>query len=191
MAMGGIFVVSGIALLVDLFHGLPNTVTGGRALADAVAFFGFGGLGLLYLSLWRSNVRLLIGQHQVGYQDIFRHRRYWTPGQIDRAVDMAVIYTKNWPPQRALYLLGPSGKRVLGLNTAAWDGPDIQRFVQATGVMVDRRDKPLTAAEARRQFPNAFGWATEHVMLGTVATMIAGVLLALGGYLLWTVALRN
>jgi hypothetical protein len=51
-------------------------------------------------------------------------------------------------------------------------------------VRLEIRETPVTAKEARREFPKAFGWGTEHIMAATILTMLAAVGLAVGGFVL-------
>lgn len=183
--------IGGIVLIAAFAIDRPSTVIYSRGIDYGAVMFIIGGLGFIYLWLWRRNVRLLIGTEQVGYQDIFRRRHYWLKGQIDRAVDMIVIYTKSAQPLRGVYLLAGDGKRVLALNTRAWASDEVHAFVQASGATFDYREQPLTAAEARRQFPKAFGWGSQHVMLGTIITMILAVVVAISGFLLWMALSRG
>lgn len=183
--------IGGIVLIAAFAIDKPSTVINSRGIDYGAVMFIIGGLGFVYMSLWRRNVRLLIGAEQVGYQDIFRRRRYWLKGQIDRAVDIIVIYTKSAQPLRGVYLLAADGKRVLALNTRAWASDDVNAFVQASGATFDYREQPLTAAEARKQFPKAFGWGSQHVMLGTIITMILAVVVAIAGFLLWIALSRG
>ena len=178
--------IGSILLLLFFSTRQPSTVITSRGFGYAAVMFIAGGLGFAYISLWRANVRLLIGQGQVGHQGIFGRRQVWLRGQLDRAVDMTVIYTRSARPVRGVYLLAADGKRVLALNARAWNPEDVRDFIQASGAVLDYRDQPLTAAEAKRQFPKAFGWGTQHVMLGTIVTMILTIVLVVGGYVLWT-----
>jgi hypothetical protein len=183
--------IGGILLIAGLATDRPTTVIDSRTIDFGALMFIIGGLGFVYLWLWRSNVRLLIGPDQVGYQDIFRRRHYWLKGQIDRAVDMIVIYTKSAEPLRGVYLLAGDGKRMLALNTRAWASDDVRAFVEASGATLDYREQPVTGAEARRQFPKAFGWGTQHVMLGTILTMILAVVVAIAVFTLWMALSRG
>jgi hypothetical protein len=51
----------------------------------------------------------------------------------------------------------------------------LNEFVSATGRLLDFRDAPITAKEARREFPNAFGPGSQHVMLLTTVTILGAV----------------
>lgn len=156
-----------------------------RALGTGLTFFLMGGLMFIFIWLWSANVRLLIGRGSVGYRNIFRRRHIWYPGEIDRVVDMAINYGRTSQPQRAFYLFGLDGKRLLVLSSRAWKAPDLKDFVDATGVQLDHRNTPVKAKDdARREFPRAFGWASQHVLMATGITMLAAVGLAVGGYAL-------
>src|SRR5438105_4394297 len=71
------------------------TRAGGRSLALGAALLVTGVLGLIGMWLWLTNVRLLIGQGVVGYRNIFGRSRFWSRGEIDRVVSMAVNYGKS------------------------------------------------------------------------------------------------
>jgi hypothetical protein len=70
------------------------------------------------------------------------------------------------------------------LNVRAWPPDDLKDFVEATGRPLDFRDAPITARDARHEFPNAFGWGAQHVTLLTSFTMLGAVVLAVTGYVL-------
>lgn len=158
--------------------------TGGRTLAMGATLLITGLLGLIGMRLWLTNVRLLIGQGVVGYRDFFGRTRIWPRGEIDRIVSMAVSYGKSSQPVRAIYCFGSDGRRLLALNVRAWPPDDLKDFVDATGRPVDFRDAPITAKDARLEFPNAFGLGSQHVMLLTSLTMLGAVILAVTGYVL-------
>ena len=183
--------VGGILLVVALAVERPTTVITSRGFDYGAVLLLMGGLGFVYLWCWRSNVRLLIGTDQVGYQDIFRRRHYWLKGRISRAVDMIVVYTKSAQSLRGVYLLDADGRRVLALNTRAWSSEDVRAFVDASGAALDYREQPIAAAEARRQFPRAFGWGSQHVMLGTIITMVLAVVIVVAAFWLWTALSRG
>ena len=160
------------------------STTGGRTLAIGATLLISGLLGLIGMWVWLTNVRLLIGPEVVGYRDFFGRSRFWSRGEIDRMVSMAVSYGKSSQPLRAIYCFGPDGKRLLALNLRPWPPDDLKDFVEATGRTLDFRDAPITAADARREFPNAFGLGSQHVTLLTSLTMLGAVVLAVTGYLL-------
>ena len=183
--MAAICGIGGILLLVYISIDRSSSVITARGFGYAAAMFVSGGLGFTFMWLWRRNVRLLIGAGQVGYQDIFGRRHFWLKGQIDRALDVIVIYTKSAQPRRAIYLIGADGKRVLALNPRAWSEDDARDFIEASGAAVDRREQPINAADVRKQFPGAFGWGSQHVALGTTITIILALALAVGVFVLW------
>ena len=76
------------------------------------------------------------------------------------------------------------GKRLLALNVRAWRPDDLNDFVEATGRPLDLRDAPIRVRDARREFPHAFGWGAQHVMLLTSLTMLGAVVLAVALYVL-------
>jgi hypothetical protein len=143
-----------------------------------------GALGFTGMWLWLRNVRLLIGRDVVGYRNFFGRSRFWSPGEIDHIVSMAVSYRRSAQPLRGVYCLGPDGRRLLALNTSAWPAEDLKAFIEATGRPVDFRDAPVAAKDARREFPNAFGWDTDHITLMTILTMLGAAVLAVAGYVI-------
>ena len=157
---------------------------GARSLGAGLTLFLIGGLMFTFIWLWAANFRLLIGPGKVGYRNIFRRNCLWSRGEIDRVVDMAVHYGRTSTPQRGLYLFGLDGRRLLVLSSRAWKAEDLKDFVDATGVLLDCREVPVKVKDAGREFPKAFGWAAQHVLLATILTMVAAVALGCGGYAL-------
>lgn len=143
-----------------------------------------GALGFTGMWLWSRNVRLLIGREVVGYRNFFGRSRFWSPGEIDHVVNMAVSYRRSSQPLRGIYCFGPDGRRLLALNVSAWPAEDLKAFIEATGRPLDFRDAPITAKDARREFPNAFGWDTQHITLMTILTMLGAAVLAVAGYVI-------
>jgi len=159
-------------------------IAGGRTLSIGATLLITGVLGLIGMWLWLRNVRLAIGEGVVGYRDFFGRSRLWSRGDIDHVVSMAVSYGKSSQPQRAIYCFGHDGRRLLALSVRAWPSDDLKDFVEATGRPLDFRDAPITAKDARREFPNAFGLGSQHVMLLTSLTMLGAVVLTVAGYVL-------
>jgi hypothetical protein len=120
----------------------------------------------------------------VGYRNIFRKTRFWSRGEIDHVVEMSVSYWRTQSSQRGIYLFGLDGRRLLVLSSRAWRADDLKDFIEASGVPLDVRQAPVTIKDASREFPNAFGWGSQHVLLATSITMVASVALAIGGYAL-------
>src|SRR5260370_16239124 len=83
--------VGGILLVAALALDRPSTFIASRGLDFGAVLFITGGLGFVYLWFWRSNVRLLIGTDQVGYQDFLRRRHYWLKGQIKPPLDPILL----------------------------------------------------------------------------------------------------
>lgn len=127
-----------------------------RALGTGLTLFISGGLFFAFLWFWSANVRLLIGQGAVGYRNILRRNFFWSRGEIDRAVEMAVSYGWTSQGQPAIYFFGLDGRRVLVLTSLAWHRQDLKDFVDAAGVQLDSRVAPINIRDARREFPNAF-----------------------------------
>jgi hypothetical protein len=160
------------------------TVPASRAFGTGLTMLLIGGLFFVFLWLWSANVRLLIGQQRVGYRNFFRRNHFWSKGEIDRAVDMAVSYGRTSNPQRGIYFFGPDGRRELVLSSRVWHAQDLKDFVDATGLRLDYRDAPVKAKDARREFPKAFGWAAQHNFIAGCSAMVLAVGLVLGGYAL-------
>jgi hypothetical protein len=179
LAVLGVF--GGLITLLGLARGGIALVSN-RALGYGLVLLLTAGLLFVGLSLWSANVRLLIGRGTVGYRDIFRRSRFWSHGEIDRIIDMAIIYGRSSQPQRGFYLFDLNGKRLLVLSQRAWPAKDLTDFIGATGVHVDYRDAPVPVKEISREFPNAFGWGARHVMMATVMTMAAATAFAIVGY---------
>src|SRR5260370_21455210 len=173
-AFGGLITLLGVA------RG-GTTLASNRALGYGLVLLLAAGLFFVGLSLWSANVRLLIGRGTVGYRNIFRRRRFWSPGEIARIVDMAIIYGRSSKPQRGFYLFDLNGKRLLVLSQLSWPAKDMTDFIRATGVQVHFRAAPVPVKEISREIPNAFEWGARHVMVATVITMAAAMPLAIGG----------
>src|SRR5450759_4222604 len=173
--VGAILTLAVLATRADL---------GGRALAMASTLLIIGALGFGWMWLWLRNVRLLIGQGEVGYRNFFGLTHFWSSNRIAHVVSMAVSYRKSSTPLRGIYCFGPDGRRLLALNESAWPLEDLKVFIEATGRPLDFRDAPITAKAARREFPKAFGWDTEHITLMTILTMLGAAVLAVAGYML-------
>ena len=159
--------------------GQPHTtVISSRSLAYSATFLVSGALGFAVTFAWQNNVRLLIGQGEAGYRNIFRRTRVWTRGEVSRAIEMAIAYGTTSTPRRAIYLFDGEGMRVLVLTVAAWTTQDIGDFVRALGIPLEVRDSPVRIKDVRNEFPRAFGWGAQHVMLATLITMAIAVGLA-------------
>lgn len=93
--------VSTVALLAAGVH----TVSG-RGLGVSLTMLITGALGFIGMWLWLINVRLLIDQGVVGYRNFFGQSHFWSRGEIERVVSMAVSYGKSSQPLRGIYCLG-------------------------------------------------------------------------------------
>jgi hypothetical protein len=196
MARRGVIVLAGpafggAAIGVWAFLVQPRNLITNRGFAIGAVLFLGGVVGFVWQRLWLSNVRLVIGQGHVGYCDILGRSRFWSSGEIARIVWLTIIYRKSSVPGRALYVFGHDGKRLLTLNPLAWETRDLIDYAKAIGVRLEIRETPVTAKEARREFPKAFGWGTEHIMAATILTMLAAVGLAVGGFVLLSSSLRR
>jgi hypothetical protein len=155
---------------------------GDRILAWGLTLLMLGALGFVWIWLWSRNVRLVIGEGQVGYRNFFGRTRLWSRGEINRVVSMEVNYGKSSQAARGIYCFGVDGRRLLLLSTRAWPPDDLNDFIAATACRLELRTLAVTAKDARREFPNAFGWGSQHVMLLTSFLMLGGVVLAVAGY---------
>ena len=176
-ALGGLLTLIGVA------NG-GMTLASNRGLGYGLVLLLTAGMFFAGLSLWSVNVRLLIGRGTVGYRNIFRRSQFWSQGEIDRIVDVAIDYGRSSRPQRGFYLFGLNGRRLLVLSQRAWRGDDLTDFIGATGAHVDYRQAPVPVKEISREFPKAFGWGSRHVVMATVIAMVVAVALAVGGYVL-------
>jgi hypothetical protein len=181
IVVGAVTALGAVLTLAGLVTGVG--AAGGRSLAMGATLLTTGVVGLIGMRLWLKNVRLVIGQGMVGYRDFFGRTRFSSLGEIDRIVSMAVSYGKSSEPVRGIYCFGPDGRRLLALNVRAWPPDDLEDFVEASGRPLDIRAAPVAVKAARREFPNAFGWSSEHVMSLTILTMLGAVALAVGGFL--------
>lgn len=159
-----------------------NTVISSGSLAQSATLLVVGAITLAAMGLWLANARLLVGSDQAGYRDIFRRTKLWTRGDVSRAVKMAVSYGSFSTPRPGVYLFDHQSRKVLVLSVLVWNGTDLADFVQALGVTVEVREKPVPIKAARREFPRAFGWGAQHLMLATILTMAIAVGLAIGLY---------
>jgi hypothetical protein len=161
------------------------TIAGGRVLGYGLVMVIMGGLAVGFLLLWSANARLLIGRGAVGYRSSLRRTRFWSTGDIGRVVDMALDYGRmTQTGQRAIYIFGPDGKRLLALTPRMWNANDLRDFIEATGVQLDRRDAPVPIKTARREFPKGFTWGSQHMLtmgclltLAVIGAVIAGAIL--------------
>jgi hypothetical protein len=175
-------VVSAVGAILTLAVLVTRGGIAGRGLMAPFLLI-IGALGFSGMWLWLRNVRLLIGQGEVGYRNFFGLTRFWSGNGLAHVVSMAVSYRKSSTPLRGIYCLGPDGRRLLALNESAWPPEDLKAFIEATGRSLDFRDAPITAKAARHEFPKAFGWDTEHITLMTILTMLGAAVLAVAGYM--------
>jgi hypothetical protein len=183
-----LFALGTVLSVAALERGVVKPAAAALALGYGLGLILTGGFILTWLWMWLTNVRLLIGRETVGYRNIFRRSRFWSQREIGRVVEMAIGYGRTAHPQRGIYVLGPDGRKLLVLAKRAWGASDLTDFVDASGVQLDYRGAPIPAKAARREFPLAFGWRSEHAVTATLITMAASVLLALGGYFIMSAA---
>ena len=158
-----------------------RTMPGIRLLAIGLTLFLMGMLIFTILWLWSANARLLIGRGAVGYRNVFGRRRFWPEGEISRVVEMAISY--GWwtsSPQRAIYIFGLDGRKLVVLTPRMWQANDLRDFIEATGVPIDRRDAPVSIKAVKREFPKAFGWVAKHSLAASCLIVLITVALVVG-----------
>jgi len=173
-AIGGVITVAAVP------RG-PWTIAATNARGYGLTMLIAGGFFLGFLLIWSANVRLLIGRGAVGYRDGLRRSHFCAAGEISHVVDMSIDY--GWMTQtgqRALYFFGLDTRRVLVLSTFAWKANDLHDFVEATGVSVDVRARPVPIKVAGREFPRGFSWGSRHILVMSCLLMFAviGVVIA-------------
>jgi hypothetical protein len=181
VVLGAITAIGGVITVVTVPRG-ASTVAATNAIGYGLTMLVAGGFFFAFLLIWSANVRLLIGRRAVGYRDGLRRSHFWSRGEISHVVDMSIDY--GWftqTGQRALYCFGLDGRRLLVLSTFAWKADDLGDFVEATGVHVDVRDRPVPIRTASREFPKGFTWGSRHILAMSCLSMFAviGVVIAL------------
>jgi hypothetical protein len=176
-------VIGAVSLLLILAFGAAGS-RGGSTLGYSLVFLLGGVLGLIYLWVWPASTRLLVGVNEVGYQNMLGQRRLLAAGEIAKVVDVTILYRsgKNPTSQRSLLLIGLDGRCLFNLRAAAWTPDAIQAFIAGTGRPSEVRIAPLTAREARREFPGSLGWIVAHPGWGVwimIAIAIAAIVLFL------------
>ncbi len=106
--------------------------------------FAVGALALAYLLLWLRNARLLTGPGVIGQRNLVGQTTIVQTPDVGRLLIATVVYSKNSPPQRVLYVLSPSGQALMSLNTRAWGDQAIGEIVDAT------QTSDLTCTECQR-----------------------------------------
>src|SRR5579872_5138033 len=147
-----------------------------RFVGIGLLLFGTGAAGATFLWLWLRNSRLLLGAGQVGLRDAFGRDRLWPTSDIDRLLDLTLIYTKNAPSQRAVYVISNEGRRLAILGVQPWGTEAIGEFARATGKQLEVREQPIAAKDFRKEFPHAMSWASVHPTL--IVASIFGIALA-------------
>ncbi|HKW72047.1 MAG TPA: hypothetical protein VJQ08_04405 [Candidatus Dormibacteraeota bacterium] len=160
-------------------------MAGSRALGSGLVMLLAGAFTFGFLWLWSANTRLLIGNGVVGYRNAVGRERMWARGEIACAIEMAINF--GWwasSSNRGIYVVGLDGRRLLVLSTVAWRADDLHDFFAEAGVTVEVRLAPVKIKDAKREFPNAFGWGSTHVLLATSLTFLVAVVLVVGGYVI-------
>jgi hypothetical protein len=173
--MGGLSAL-GLLILISstAMHLSPRTEGFGGTM------FAIGALGVAYLSLWLRNARLLAGSGLIGQRNLIGQITTFQRSDVERLLIATVVYSKNSTPQRALYVLSPSGQALMTLNTRAWGDEAIAKIVNATGKSPEYRDAPISLREFKAEFPNAVSWAASHPNLLGGGTVIVALVLAIG-----------
>jgi hypothetical protein len=173
-ALGLLILVSSIAM-----HLSPRTKGFGGTL------FAIGGLGVAYLLLWLGNARLLVGSGLIGQRNLVGQTTTFQTTDVGRLLIATVVYSKNSTPQKALYVLSPSGQVLMTLNTRAWGDEAIAKIVDATGKSLEYRDAPISSREFKAEFPGAVSWAALHPTLLGGGIVIVAFTLAIGIPIAW------
>ncbi len=147
--------------------------------------FAVGALALAYLLLWLRNARLLTGPGVIGQRNLVGQTTIVQTPDVGRLLIATVVYSKNSPPQRVLYVLSPSGQALMSLNTRAWGDQAIGEIVDATGKSLEYRDAAISSREFKAEFPNAVSWTALHPNLLGGGIVIVALVLAIGIPIAW------
>jgi hypothetical protein len=169
--LGGMSVVGGILTVAVISQGVTSLLDS-RALGAGATMLLAGGFGFVYLQLWQRNARLLVGEDIFGFQDILGRGHTWTASEVSAIVDVTILYYRR-TAQRAIYVIGLDGRRLMALNPLAWSPSAVDRIARAAGKPVEVRTDPVKATAFRKEFPKAMSWFSAH-------SMFTGVLVALG-----------
>jgi len=180
IVLGAITAIGGVITVVTVPRG-ASTVAATNAIGYGLTMLVAGGFFFVFVLIWSANVRLLIGRGAVGYRDGLRRNHFWSGGEISHIVEMSLDY--GWMTQtgqRGLYCFGLDGRRLLVLSTFAWKADDLRDFVEATGVALDVRARPVRVRTASREFPKGFSWASRHILaMGCLLSIaVVGVVIA-------------
>jgi len=187
LAVFGAMTAVGGLITLSIFPRGTWTLAASRVLGYGLVMLIMGGIFFLSLLLWSANSRLLIGRGAVGYRSMFRRSHFWSRTEVSHVVEMAIDYGRmTQTGQRAIYMFGPDGKRLLALTPRMWNAIDLRDFIEATGVPLDRREAPVHIKAARREFPKGFTWGSQHMLtmgclltLAVIGAVIAAVVLFL------------
>ena len=138
-----------------------RTLVDSRALSGVAMLFAAGGLGFVYCRLWLRNARLLVGADVFGYQDLLGTRHTWTGSEVGTMIDARIAYSKRMT-QRAVFVLGLDGRRLMAINPIAWPVNAIDRVARSAGKPLDVRNDAISAIAFRREFPRAIPWVSAH-----------------------------
>lgn len=153
--------------------------------------FAVGASGLAYLLLWLRNARLLTGPGVIGQRNLVGQTTMVQTPDIGRLLIATVVYSKNSPPQRVLYVLSPSGQALMSLNTRAWGDEAIAEIADATGKSLEYRDAPISSRDFKAEFPNAVSWTALHPTLLGGGIVIVALVLAIGIPIAWALLSRQ
>ena len=153
--------------------------------------FAVGALALAYLVLWLRNACLLAGPGVIGERNLIGHTTIVQAPDVGRLLIATVVYSKNSPAQRVLYVLSPSGQALMSLNTRAWGDEAIGKIVDATGKSLEYRDAPISSREFKAEFPNAVSWTALHPNLLGGGIVIVALVLAIGIPIAWALLSRK
>ena len=185
IVLGTITAIGGVITLTTVSRGAATVATS-RGPAYGLVMLLSGGVFFVFLLIWSANVRLLIGRGAVGYRDAFRRTHFWSRGEISHVVEMSIDY--GWMTQtgqQALYLFGLDGRRLVVLSVVAWHANDLRDFVEATGLPLDRRLKPVPIKIASQEFPKAFSWGARHILAMGCLLSVAVVVMVIAAVVIF------
>ncbi len=161
-----------------------------RTEATGGAMFAVGGLAVGYLMLWIRNARLLVGPGEIGKRNLVGQTSTFRTSDIGRLLIATVVYSKNSPPQRVLYVIAPNGRVLMALNTQAWGEEAIGKIVEASGKSLEYREGQISSKEFKAEFPQAVSWPAMHPTLVGGGVALVAIALAIGIPVAWALMSR-
>jgi hypothetical protein len=165
----GFGVILGIAELTFGFasHGVI-------ALGGGITFIALSCLGAIGYGAWRRNVALMAGPGWIGSSDFFGRRQYWPAAEINRILEVPLIYAKSSAaPRIRVIFLSTGDKRLITINPIAWGDGVLEKLYASAGRTPEVRARPVTANQLKTEMPGALMWSEKHVtLLGVLAAMV-------------------